>query len=272
MSSVAVVLVNLALIFALTTLLWLVSLPLKNASIVDPFWGTGFTVVAWSTMFLGGEAHWRGWLIAGLATLWGLRLSVYLLARNAGHGEDRRYAAMRARAGEKFARSSLVTVFWFQGLLIWLIGMPIQAGQLASGPHGPFGALDAAGVLLFTVGLFFESVGDWQLSRFKADPSNRGRVLQRGLWRYTRHPNYFGDFCVWWGLYLAAAAAGAAWTVFAPLAMSYLLLRVSGVSLLERDIAERRPEYRRYQQSTSAFFPRPPRPSPPPSGSGGEPE
>jgi steroid 5-alpha reductase family enzyme len=271
MSSVSILLLNLALILSLTTLLWLVSLPLKNASIVDPFWGAGFTVVAWSTRLLSGEGHWRSWLIVGLATLWGLRLSVYLLVRNAGHGEDRRYAAMRARVGEAFWRTSLFTVFLFQGLLIWLIGMPIQAGQLAPGPHGPFGPLDAAGILLFAVGLFFESVGDWQLSRFQADLANRGKVMQRGLWRYTRHPNYFGDFCVWWGMYLVAAAAGAAWTVFGPLAMSYFLLRVSGVALLERDIADRRPEYRRYQQTTSAFFPLPPRRSSPPPGAGEEP-
>lgn len=262
MSGASIVLFNLALVLGLVVLLWAASVRLRDASIVDPFWGTGFVVVAWSTKLLGGSDHWRSWLLVCLVTAWGLRLSIYLLRRNMGHGEDRRYAAMRQRRGPSFWWVSLGTVFLLQGVLLWVISMPIQAGQIATPAHGGFGVFDGVGVVLFALGLFFESVGDWQLSRFRSDERNRGRVMDRGLWRYTRHPNYFGDFCVWWGLYLVAVAGGAWWTIFGPALMSFFLLRVSGVSLLERDITDRRPEYRRYQQATSAFFPRPPRRSP----------
>lgn len=238
--------------------LWLVSLRLRDASIADPAWGAGFVLVAWGAFLLNDPTATRSLLLAILTTLWGMRLTLYLLARNAGHGEDRRYAAMRARHGPRFARVSLWTVFLLQAVLLWFVSWPIQAAA-ANASRTPLGWIDLTGTLLWLVGFGFEATADWQLARFKLRPEHAGRVFDGGLWRYTRHPNYFGDFCVWWGIYLVAAAAGAWWTIASPLLMSYLLLRVSGVALLEQTIAERRPDYIRYQQVTSTFFPWPPR-------------
>jgi steroid 5-alpha reductase family enzyme len=189
-----------------------------------------------------------------LVSLWGLRLAAYLAWRNRGHDEDRRYQAIRRRNEPNFALKSLWLIFGFQAVLAWIISLPL-AGAIAG--DAPLGLLDGLGVALWAVGLYFEAAGDWQLARFKADPGNTGRVMDRGLWRYTRHPNYFGDFCVWWGLYLVALSAGAWWTVVGPLIMSLLLLRFSGVRLLERDIGERRPAYAEYVRRTNAFFPGP---------------
>jgi steroid 5-alpha reductase family enzyme len=246
-------------------LLWLASLAARDASLVDIFWGPGFVLVAWAVFAwvgahdppAGGEA--RRWLLVSLVTVWGLRLGGYLAHRNLGKGEDYRYVAMRDKAGGRFWIVSLFKVFLLQGLLMWVVSLPVQAGQLPSAPDG-IGPLAVAGAVAWAVGLFFETVGDAQLARFKADPANKGRVMDRGLWRYTRHPNYFGDFMVWWGIYLVALEGRGAWWSFAgPLLMSFLLLRVSGVAMLEKTIAGRRPGYAEYIRRTSAFFPRPPR-------------
>ena len=238
--------------------LWLASLALRDASIVDIFWGLGFAIVA-SLAFLWTEGPGaRRGLVALLTVAWGLRLAGHLLWRNAGRGEDPRYAAMRRHWGSRFPRVSLFTVFLLQGVLLWVVSLPVQVAQAS--PGGPLGALDAAGVALYGVGLFFETAGDWQLARFKADPRNAGRVMDRGLWRYTRHPNYFGDFCVWWGIFLVAVSTPhGPLTVVGPLLMSFLLLRVSGVPMLERGIEQRRPDYAAYRRRTSAFFPLPPK-------------
>lgn len=249
---------TLVVVLAVLSALWALSVRLRDASIVDPFWGTGFAIVAMVALGLNQPATNRGLILGMLTVVWGLRLSAYLLWRNWGHGEDRRYQAMRANQGDRFWWASLFTVFWLQAALLWFVSLPIQVAAVA-GDQRPLGWLDAVGVALFLLGLGFESVGDWQLARFKRDPANRGRVMDRGLWRYTRHPNYFGDACVWWGLYLIAAAGGAWWTILSPLAMTILLLKVSGVSLLEKTITERRPEYAAYQARTNAFFPGPPR-------------
>ncbi|MGE0607653.1 MAG: DUF1295 domain-containing protein [Pirellulales bacterium] len=239
-------------------LLWIVSLVRRDASIVDPCWGAGFVAVVWAAWILTDDKTGRGLLLAALTTIWGLRLSLYLWRRNRGHGEDRRYAAMRAKHGGNFAWVSLFTVFLLQAGLLWFISWPVQVA-IQSASHKPFGSWDAVGVAVWGVGMFFETVGDWQLARFKARSDSSGRVLDTGLWRYTRHPNYFGDFCVWWGLYVVACQAGAYWTILSPVLMSFLLLKVSGVSLLESDIQARRPAYSDYIRRTSAFFPRPPR-------------
>lgn len=241
--------------------LWLASVRLRDASIVDAFWGAGFALAAWSAALAGEGGGARRWLALALVTLWGARLSVHLLHRNLGHGEDRRYAAMRAAHGERFWLVSLGTVFLLQGALLLAISLPVLAAVAA--PPSPLGALDAAGLLVFAAGFAFEAVGDRQLARFKADPANRGRVMDRGLWRLTRHPNYFGDATLWWGLGLLGAAAGAPWTLVSPALMTFLLVRVSGVALLEKDIAERRPEYRAYVARTSAFVPWFPKEAPP---------
>ncbi|MDZ4656684.1 MAG: DUF1295 domain-containing protein [Bythopirellula sp.] len=247
---------NLVLVVGVFLVLWLLSLALRDASIVDPCWGLGFVLVAWYTFLTISSPGPRSVLILTLVTLWGLRLSAYLLWRNWGHGEDRRYGAMREKHGMRFWIVSLGTVFLLQAVLLWFISWPVQIGIL-------FGqqlwALDYAGALLCVVGIAFETIGDWQLARFKRDPANKGRVLDTGLWRYTRHPNYFGDFCVWWGLYLIAAAGWGWWTMLSPLVMSLFLMKVSGVTLLESTIMERRPEYRDYIERTNAFFPGPPR-------------
>jgi steroid 5-alpha reductase family enzyme len=250
---------NAALLFVCVSLLWLSSLPLRNASIVDVFWGIGFALVAVSG-FVGGQAAAapRSLLISALVGVWGLRLGGYLFWRNAGHGEDPRYAAMRRRTGDHFWWLSFFSVFALQGAILWFVSLPLQVVQAA--PGGPLGALDAVGAAVWSIGLLFESVGDYQLARFKADPRNAGAVMDRGLWRYTRHPNYFGDFCIWWGVFVVALGAPHGfYTIASPALMSFLLLRVSGVPLLERGMSERRPGYADYVRRTSAFFPRPPR-------------
>jgi steroid 5-alpha reductase family enzyme len=237
--------------------LWLLSLALRDVSIVDPGWAVGFVLVAWLAFALGDGCRGRRLLLAALVSLWGMRLAVYLIARKLSHpGEDPRYGRLRRRYRDRFALVSLVIVFLLQGVLMWVISLPIQ--RSAPEPDR-LGAIDAVGGALWAVGVFFEAVGDWQLQRFKRDPGNAGKVMDRGLWRYTRHPNYFGDFLVWWGIYVVAAATGDAWwTVVSPLVLSTLLIRVSGKKLLE-DHMRKRPAYAEYVERTSGFFPLPPR-------------
>ena len=249
-------LTSLSIVIVLMVLLWAISVVRRDVSIVDPFWGAGFVVIAWVGLLWSWPTSLRVLILTVLTSIWGLRLSLFLLRRNWGHAEDHRYAAMRAHHGSRFWWMSLFTVFLLQGAILWFVSLPIQAAAV-NNLASPLGWLDGLGIGVWMVGLFFEAVGDAQLTRFKADPSNAGRVMDRGLWRYTRHPNYFGDFCVWWGLYLIAAAGGATWTAASPLLMSFLLLKVSGVSLLERTITGRRPEYAVYRARTNAFFPGP---------------
>ncbi len=249
---------TLAGTLATMVLLWLVATARHDVSIVDLFWGAGFAIVTWTALGLNSPASNRVWLLVVLTTLWGARLSLYLLYRNWGRGEDRRYSAMRARHGQRFVWVSLATVFLLQGAILWFVSLPLQVATVQSWPT-TLGWLDGIGIIVWAVGIGCESIADWQLLRFKADPRNAGHVLDRGLWRFTRHPNYFGDFCVWWGLYLIAAAGGAVWTVASPMLMSLLLLKISGVTLLERTIIDRRPDYDDYQSRTNAFFPGPPR-------------
>lgn len=249
---------NLLVIAIIMLALWVVGIVRRDASIVDPFWGTGFVIVAWMSMQLNSPAEFRVLLLAGLVTAWGLRLSLFLLWRNWGHDEDRRYAAMRAHHGSRFWWISLGSVFLLQGAILWFVSLPIQVAAVRN-MSDPLGWQDAIGIVLWIVGLLFETVGDWQLAHFKANPENSGRVMDRGLWRYTRHPNYFGDFCIWWGLYLIASAGGASWTLLSPLLMSLLLMKVSGVTLLETTIIDRRPDYAAYKSRTNAFFPGPQR-------------
>ncbi len=247
-------LMNLGLALTLMTALWVVSLVKRDASIVDPFWGLGFVAIAWVTFAWSEDRENRSILLVALTTIWGLRLSVHLLIRNRGEGEDYRYRTMRVKHGKRFWWVSWLTVFGLQGVIMWFVAWPIQFGGLGERAHG-LGWLDACGVSLWMVGFYFESIGDYQLARFKANPNNLGGVMDRGLWRYTRHPNYFGDFCVWWGMFLVATAGGAWWTIASPLLMSVLLMKVSGVTLLEKTIAYRRPKYADYCRRTNAFFP-----------------
>lgn len=248
-----------AAVVALMVATWLVSLALKDASIVDIIWGSGFVVIAWVAFAVGDGHDGRKWLITLLASAWGLRLSGYLLKRNAGKGEDYRYRAMRKRWGRRFPLISLVTVFGLQGVLMWVISMPLQVAQLSGMPDGVT-VLDYAGAAVWLVGFGFESIGDWQLARFKGDPANAGKVMDRGLWRYTRHPNYFGDAVLWWGMFLVAASRPEnLLVVFAPVVMTVLLTRVSGVPLLEASLKRRREGYEEYVRRTSGFIPLPPK-------------
>ncbi|MDX2034121.1 MAG: DUF1295 domain-containing protein [Blastocatellia bacterium] len=235
-------------------LLWLLSLRLRDASIVDIFWGLGFVLIAGTTYLLTDGYEVRRELLTAMVFLWGLRLAAYLAWRNIGKGEDYRYQAMRKRHGERFPIVSLYTVFALQGVLMWIISLPLQMAQLPAQP-ARLTPLDALGVALWLIGLAFESIGDWQLARFKADPANKGRVMDRGLWAWTRHPNYFGDAVVWWGFFAVAAATGAWWTAIGPLLMTLLLMKVSGVALLEKTLVKTKPEYQAYARRTSAFFP-----------------
>lgn len=237
--------------------MWLLSVVLRDVSIVDLVWGPMFLVVALVHWQLAEAPDARAVLVLALVALWSLRLALYLLWRNWGQGEDRRYQRIRAANDPGFWWKSLYIVFGLQALLAWLVALPIAAAMHADSPLGFLAGLGAA---LWAFGLFFETVGDLQLAAFKRDPDNQGRVMDQGLWRYTRHPNYFGDCCVWWGLFLIAADCGAWWTVPGPILMTVLLLKVSGVALLERSL-RRRPEYADYVARTSAFLPRPPQPS-----------
>ena len=240
-------------------LLWLLSLALGDASIVDIFWGLGFVVVAWVSYATAGATESRHLLLGLLVTVWGVRLGAYLAWRNIGKGEDQRYQAMRRHWGRRFWWVSLFTVFILQGMIMWIVSLPVQVAMAADGTD-TFWPVVVVGVALWATGILFEAAGDSQLARFKANPDNKGKVMDRGLWRYTRHPNYFGDFAVWWGFYLVAmGTVDPWWTLVGPALMSFMLLRVSGVAMLERTIGKRRPGYEEYIRRTSAFFPRPPR-------------
>jgi steroid 5-alpha reductase family enzyme len=235
---------------------WVVSLAKNDVSIVDSLWSLMFLLSA-IVYASASDAHGpRETLVLVLTAIWALRLSAYITWRNHGQPEDYRYQEIRRNNEPGFRYKSFYIVFGLQAALAWVISMPLAAS--ISG-QAPIGALDYAGMVLWMLGMFFESVGDFQLARFKSDPENRGKVLDSGLWRYTRHPNYFGNFTLWWGFFLVAAAAGGWWTAISPLLMSFLLLKVSGVALLEKDIGTRRTGYGDYVRRTNAFFPGPPR-------------
>ena len=245
-------------IVALMLVTWLVSLARKDASIVDIVWGLGFVVVAWAVFATTDGNHTRRILLVAMTMIWGLRLATHLFLRNRGKGEDHRYQAMRRRYGERFAVVSLYLVFGLQGVLMWIVSLPVQLGQTREAPD--VGVIAGVGIAVWAFGMYFEAVGDWQLARFKRDPANAGKVMDRGLWRYTRHPNYFGDACVWWGIALVAAETGiGAIGLVGALVMTVLLRRVSGVTLLERSLVKRRPGYEDYVERTSPFLPRRPR-------------
>jgi len=247
---------GLTALAAVAVIGWLISIPIKNVSIVDSLWSLMFMLAAVTYLAVSGNSTPRALLVITLVAIWAIRLSAYITWRNHGEGEDRRYQQIRENNDPGFVWKSFFIVFGLQALLAWVISLPLLA---AINSDAGLGALDVAGVLLWLVGLIFEAGGDYQLYAFKSDPANKGKVMDTGLWRYTRHPNYFGDFCIWWGFYLIALSAGGWWSIVAPLLMSFLLLKVSGVSMLEKDIGERRPRYREYIARTNAFFPGPPK-------------
>jgi len=245
-------------------LCWLVSVPRADVSLVDRVWALLFVAAA---LVYASRAHpgpARLWLTLVPLLLWAVRLTWHISVRNWGHGEDRRYREIRRKHGPGFAASSLYVVFLPQAVLAWIISLPLL-GLLVG--QRPVAWRELPGAALWLAGFTVEVVADLQLTRFLASPRQRGAVMDRGLWRYSRHPNYFGECCLWWGFYLMALAAGAWWAIAAPVLMTMLLLRVSGVTLLEKDIAERRPAYRDYAARTSAFLTRAPRPLRPGPGS-----
>jgi steroid 5-alpha reductase family enzyme len=242
------------LILGMMTAMWLLSLVLKDSSIVDIFWGAGFVITFWFSYATSGLSHPTSVTLLGIiVTIWGLRLSLYILSRNAGHGEDFRYAAWREENGRRWWWFSFFQVFLLQGVIMWAVAAPLVAAQFAS---SGLGILPILGMLLWLVGFIFEAGGDWQLARFKADPANKGKLLTTGLWGLTRHPNYFGDAVQWWGFWLFALAAGGWWTIFSPVIMSFLLVRVSGVAMLEKSLKETKPGYAEYVENVPAFVPR----------------
>ena len=255
MSFLQIYLQALLVILSMMTFLWIVSIFIKNVSIVDLFWGFGFVVTAGFYYLKTGDADPRKNLLLALVAIWGLRLSVYLTLRNAGKGEDFRYRQFRKNYGEnRYWWISFFQTFLLQGVLMWLISAPLLGAQYYSEAK-PLGFPDYAAIALWLTGFIFEAGGDWQLSSFKADPSNKGKVLDRGFWRYTRHPNYFGDSAVWWGFGLLSLGAGSYISALGSLLMTGLIIKVSGVALLEKSLKEQKPEYREYIRKTSSFLP-----------------
>lgn len=256
---VPIMAVNLAAVLALMAAGWVASLPARNVTVVDSLWGVGFVLIAWITYGLADGAAARGLLVATLATLWGLRLAAYLSWRNFGRGEDPRYGTWRAASGGRFWIVSLFKVFLLQALFLWAISIVLQVSLIAARPP-ELTVWDGIGALVWAVGFVLESVADLQLARFRARPQNRGRVMDRGLWRFSRHPNYFGECLVWWGFYLIALAVPGGWaTLFSPVLITLVLLKMTGIPLTESTLVARRPAYRDYQRRTSAFIPWPPK-------------
>lgn len=240
---------------------WLVSVARHNVTLVDSMWSLFFLL---ATLVYSGATPApgaRATLVVLLVGIWALRLAIYLTWRNgifsaAAPHEDRRYQAIRNNNEPHFWLKSLYIVFGLQAVLAWIISLPLLGAVNSS---QALNWLDFAGLALWAIGFCWESVADWQLARFKSEATNTGAVMDRGLWRYSRHPNYFGECLLWWGYTLIAVAAGAWWSLPAPLLMTLLLLKVSGVALLEKDIAERRPAYAAYRRHTNAFLPGLPR-------------
>ncbi len=233
------------------TLLWLVSIAIKDASIIDIFWGIGFVILAWLYRYLLKNDSDKSLLFCILVSIWGLRLGFYLAYRNLGKGEDYRYQVWRKQHGANFWWVSFFRVFLLQGFLMWIIAAPLLIAQTST----EWTWLDYVGIILWSIGLAFEAIGDWQLAQFKQNPQNKGKVLNTGLWKYTRHPNYFGDALLWWGLFCFALSAGGWWTIFSPVLMTFLLMRVSGVVMLEKTLVITKPQYQDYINRTSSFFP-----------------
>ncbi len=243
------------IILFLVTLLWVWSVFIKNASIVDIFWGFGFVVVNTFYVFMSGELNARKILVLVLVSIWGFRLSIYLAIRNIGKGEDFRYQEFRKNYGAKrYWWFSFFQTFLLQGVLIMIVSLPLL-GINSSANSGNLKALDYIGIAVWLIGFTFEAGGDFQLARFKKDIANKGKVLNTGFWKYTRHPNYFGDSAVWWAYAIFSIAAGSYWQIIGSIVMTLLIIKISGVALLEKTLNHTKPQYREYIQKTNSFFP-----------------
>jgi steroid 5-alpha reductase family enzyme len=254
MSFIQIFILGFALIMIMMTLLWGVSIIVKNVSIVDLFWGLGFVLTGGFYFLKTDGLEIRKIIILILVAVWGLRLSFYLAWRNIGEGEDFRYKQFREKYGKKYWWLSFFQTFLLQGVLMWFISAPLLGAQYY-GRNVPFGIIDILGIIFWITGFIFETTGDLQLARFKADPSNKGKVLDSGLWRYTRHPNYFGDSSVWWGFGLLCLAAGSYIPILGSVLMTFIIIKISGVGLLEKSLKNKKPGYREYVEKTSAFIP-----------------
>lgn len=253
---ISLALIGLATAAVLMVLGWIASVAKRDAGVVDALWGPAIAATGVTYLVAGLPGSPRGQLAVALAVAWALRLSAHVLYRNHGKPEDRRYREIRARNAPGFWWKSSYLVFGLQAVLAWLVGLPLF-GAVTSAP-APLGALDAIGLSLWVLGMGFEVAADYQLLNFQRGATAERGVMDHGLWRYSRHPNYFGEFCLWWGIWLIALAGGAWWTALGPALLTFFLLKVSGVALTEKDIAGRRPDYQAYIRRTSAFFPRPP--------------
>lgn len=252
-------LTGLLAVLALGILLWLISLAVRDSSIVDIAWGPLIFIIGLTYYLAIAEPGSRAHLIVALTGLWAVRLALHIGVRNLGHGEDFRYAAWRKQYGAAWWYRSYFKVFLLQGVIAWIVALPLFYA-ITSGIPVTLTLLDRAGVLLFAAGFLFEAIGDEQLRRFKANPANKGRVMDTGLWRYTRHPNYFGEAVLWWGLGLIGAATPLGWIgLVGPAIMTFLLIRVSGVAMLEKTLKTTKPGYAEYIANTPAFFPGAPR-------------
>lgn len=243
------------IIFVLVTLLWIWSVIIKNVSIVDIFWGLGFVIVNAFYVFMSGELNDRKLLILILVSIWGLRLVIYLAKRNIGKGEDFRYQEFRKTYGPKrYWWFSFFQTFLLQGFLIMIISLPLL-GISTSDSSGDLNIIDYIGIIVWIIGFTFEAGGDYQLMRFQKNPNNKGKVLDSGFWKYTRHPNYFGDSAVWWSYAIFSIAAGNYWHIIGSIIMTLLIIKISGVSLLEKTLKNTKPQYKEYIEKTNSFFP-----------------
>ncbi len=260
-------LMNAGILAVVMIAFWLISLMIDDVSFIDAVWGAGMALMAVTSWLQLSYPGALADLLLIMTAAWGLRLGIHLFLRWRKEGEDPRYKRMlkNDREAGHFARASLIKIFGMQAVLLFITCLPAQIGILASSDPAPITMLAWVGFALWSLGMFFEVVGDWQLKRFKADPSNEGKILDTGLWRYTRHPNYFGDACVWWGIWLAAASAGwdiALYSVIGPIFLTFTLTKWSGAALLESGMKKKRGDkYADYIAKTSAFIPMPPKAS-----------
>jgi steroid 5-alpha reductase family enzyme len=255
METTTLMMINFLAVLAMMLTGWIISLIYRNVTIVDSLWGLGFVIIAWLTFSMASGYPGRKLLISLLVTLWGVRLILHLSWRNWGHGEDPRYGSWRQKSGDGFWLVSLFKVFILQAVFLWAISLGLQWGQMSAQPSALMW-LDYVGLGIWIVGFFFEAVGDYQLARFKADADQKGRVMDRGLWAYSRHPNYFGESLVWWGIFMITLATPLGWwTMISPIIITIVLLKMTGVSLMEKAIVHTRPKYQDYIRRTNAFIP-----------------
>jgi len=245
------------IIFCYMSVWFVLSLIKKRNDVADTAWGLGFVLLAWVSFYLGQAQGARGLLVGLLVSIWGIRLAWHIHRRNKGKAEDYRYAKWREEWGKWFYLRSYLQVYLLQGALLFLIVLPILFINTSAGQD--LGVLDFVGLAVWILGFVFESVGDAQLARFIKDPANKGKLMQSGLWRYTRHPNYFGEVTMWWGIgIIALSVPNGIYGIIGPLTITFLILKVSGIPMLEKKMAENT-EFAEYKKSTSIFFPLPPK-------------